>query len=65
MPNAILATFLNPFSDVAAVDFLLQVLKINQYFAACYIGFGMAHKVGFNAFCSMCVGAACMLGSGA
>lgn len=66
IPNAILATFLNPFvenSQFAAN--LLAIVQIFQFFTPIMAGFLIALQFKFNAIQAACVGGAAYIGSGA
>lgn len=65
IPNAILATFLNPFVDKPIFATLLHIVQVFQFFLPLIAGFLISMQFKFNAIQSACVAGATYIGSGA
>lgn len=64
LPNAILATFLTPFTSNTIVASLLHTVTVFQYFFAVMCGFSTAKQFNLGYIESACVGGAAFIGSG-
>lgn len=65
IPNAILATFLNPIASNKIAANFLHIVQIFQFFTPIMAGFLIAMQFKFNPIESACVGGATYIASGA